>query len=140
MEGDVFFEGSALTRLLDHQGDVAAIDVFNETMTGSAVTLSEGGYVGEIRMNQESADLSIEPLYKTINLFRFGKDTLKEHLVPRLDALFASGGSNAYVEEVLARLIADGELRMKGALCDGLRWFEIDSAIDLGIAERIFRG
>ncbi|NEU99608.1 hypothetical protein [Bradyrhizobium uaiense] len=104
------------------------------------MTLSEGGYVREFRMNQGSADLSTEPLYKTINLFRFDKDTVKEHLVPRLVALFASGDNTTYVEEVLAWLITDGELRIKGALCDGLRWFEMDSAIDLGIAERIFSG
>ncbi|MCP3476659.1 phosphocholine cytidylyltransferase family protein [Bradyrhizobium sp. CCGUVB1N3] len=132
--GDVFFESSVFTRMLDHQGDVAAIDIFNETMTGSAVILSEGGYLREFRMNQGSVDLSTEPLYKSINLFRFGKSTLTENLVPRLDAHFASGGRTAYVEEVLAWLIADGELRIKGALCDGLRWSEIDSAIDLDTA------
>ncbi|WP_198031718.1 sugar phosphate nucleotidyltransferase [Bradyrhizobium sp. Ec3.3] len=139
LEGDVIFESSALSRLLDHEGDVAAIDIFDEMMTGSAVILSEDGYVREFRLNQSSADLSTEPLYKTINLFRFGKYTLKEHLVPRLDALFAAGGSKAYVEQVLACLIADGELRIKGALCDDLRWFEIDSTADLRVAERIFR-
>jgi NDP-sugar pyrophosphorylase family protein len=139
LEGDVFFEKSALARLLDHEGDVAALDVFDEMMSGSAVTLSDDGHVREFRMNQGSADLSTEPLYKTINLFRFGEDTLRDHLVPRLDSLFASGGSKAYVEQVLARLIADGELRIKGALCDDLRWFEIDSTVDLCVAERIFR-
>jgi NDP-sugar pyrophosphorylase family protein len=140
LEGDVFFERSALARLLDHEGDVAALDVFDEMMSGSAVTLSDDGHVREFRMNQSIADLSAEPLYKTINLFRFGKDTLREHLVPRLDHVFACGGSKAYVEQVLASLIADGELRIKAALCDDLRWFEIDSTADLCVAERIFRG
>jgi NDP-sugar pyrophosphorylase family protein len=140
LEGDVFFELSALARLLDHEGDVAALDVFDEMMSGSAVTLAEDGHVREFRMNQSIADLSAEPLYKTINLFRFSKHTLREHLVPRLDHLFASGGSKAYVEQVLASLIADRELTIKGVLCDDLRWFEIDSTADLCVAERIFRG
>jgi NDP-sugar pyrophosphorylase family protein len=139
LEGDVFFERSALARLLDHEGDVAALDVFDEMMTGSAVILSDDGHVREFRMNQSSADLSTQPLYKTINLFRFGADTLMDHLVPRLDGVFAAGGSKAYVEQVLAGLIADGELKIKGALCDDLRWFEIDSTADLCVAERIFR-
>lgn len=140
LEGDVFFEKSALTRLLDHEGNVAALDVFDEMMSGSAVILSDDGQVREFRMNQSSADPSAEPLYKTINLFRFGADTLRDHLVPRLDDLVASGGSKAYVEQVLAGLIADGGLRIKSALCDDLRWFEIDSTADLCVAERIFRG
>ncbi|MGY8668604.1 phosphocholine cytidylyltransferase family protein [Bradyrhizobium sp. UFLA05-109] len=139
LEGDVIFESSALSRLLDHEGDIAAVDVFDEMMTGSAVTLSEDDYVREFRLNQSSADLSKDPLYKTINLFRFGGDTLKDHLVSRLDALFASGGGTAYVEQVLAGLIADGKLRIRAAICDDLKWFEIDSAADLRIAERIFR-
>jgi NDP-sugar pyrophosphorylase family protein len=139
LEGDVFFEHSALARLLDHEGDVAALDVFDEMMTGSAVTLAADGHVREFRMNQSATDLSTEPLYKTINLFRFDTNTLRRHLVPRLDRIFASGGTKAYVEQVLASLIADGELKIKGALCDDLRWFEIDSTADLCVAERIFR-
>jgi NDP-sugar pyrophosphorylase family protein len=140
LEGDVFFEKSALIRLLDHEGNVAALDVFDEMMSGSAVVLSGDGQVREFRMNQSRADLSAEPLYKTINLFRFDADTLRDHLVPRLDDLVASGGGKAYVEQVLAGLIADGGLKIKGALCDDLRWFEIDSTADLCVAERIFRG
>lgn len=140
LEGDVFFEKSALGRLLDHEGNVAALDVFDEMMSGSAVVLSDDGQVREFRMNQSGANLSMEPLYKTINLFRFGADTLRDHLVPRLNDLVASGGSKAYVEQVLAGLIADGRLSIKGVLCDDLRWFEIDSTADLCVAERIFRG
>ncbi|MGV7215409.1 phosphocholine cytidylyltransferase family protein [Bradyrhizobium sp. UFLA05-112] len=139
LEGDVIFECSALSRLLEHEGDVAAVDIFDEMMTGSAVLLSEDDYVREFRLNQSNADLSTDLLYKTINLFRFGRNTLKEHLVSRLDALFASGGGTAFVEQVLAGLIADDKLRIKAALCDDLKWFEIDSTADLRMAERIFR-
>lgn len=39
----------------------------------------------------------MKPVYKIINLFRCGKDTLRVHLVPRLNDPYASGGSRAFV-------------------------------------------
>lgn len=138
LEGDVFFEERTLERVLESADDVAALDVFDETMTGSAVLLSTQGMVLAFRMNQTAAHLGAEPLYKTINIFRFNAQTLRETLVPALDELIAAGGTKAYVEQLLAGLVTDGRLELRGAVCRDARWFEIDSEMDLRIAERIF--
>jgi len=139
LEGDVFFEGAALARLLRDPGDTAAIDRFDELMSGTAAVVSDSGIVCDIRMNQTAGDPAAGPLYKTVNLFRFTARTLRRHLVPALDSVVASGECRTYVEELLATLVGDNRIRLRGALCDDLRWFEIDSTADLRIAERIFR-
>lgn len=138
LEGDVFFEQRTLDRVLETAGDVAALDVFDETMTGSAVLLSAQSTVRAFRMNQTAAHLGSEPLYKTVNIFRFSEPTLRQTLVPALDHLIASGGTKAYVEQLLAMLVTEGHLELRGAVCRDVRWFEIDSETDLRIAERIF--
>lgn len=139
LEGDVFFETRTLQNVLDSAGDVAALDVFDESMTGSAVLLSSQDMVRAFRMNQTAAHLGAEPLYKTINIFRFTSQTLRDSLVPALDELIYTGGTTAYIEQLLATLVTEGRIALRGAVCRGARWFEIDSETDLRIAERIFQ-
>jgi len=139
LEGDVFFEEAVLDRLVQSRhGDVAALAPFDETMTGSAVTLSADGFIQEVRMNQSVANLGREPLFKTINLFRFGAATLRDKIVPALDTAIIAGEHRAYVEQILKRLIDGSGLAVASAACDDLKWFEIDSEADLRMAEHIF--
>ncbi|MBV8651383.1 MAG: phosphocholine cytidylyltransferase family protein [Alphaproteobacteria bacterium] len=141
LEGDVFFEADALTRLVEAgHPDVAAVAPFDETMEGSAVTLSATGHVDRLRMRQTAADLETSPsrLFKTMNLFRFSAETLRRILVPALDELIGAGMVSAYTEQLLAALVEERGLKLAAARCDAVRWFEIDSAADLEIAERIF--
>ena len=142
LEGDVFFEETALWRL-NGQGadDVAAVAPFEETMSGSAVTLSPGGDIAEIRLKQSVLDLAEEEgprLFKTLNLFRFSGEALRRVVVPALDGLIASGAIDAYVEQLLARLLQRQDLQLTAARCDHLKWYEIDSEADLRVAETIF--
>ncbi|WP_109142725.1 phosphocholine cytidylyltransferase family protein, partial [Bradyrhizobium sp. SUTN9-2] len=79
LEGDVFFEESALGHLLDSGlSDVAAIVPFDESMEGSAVLLTESGMISQFRMRQTGANLTANgpQLFKTMNLFRFSSPTL----------------------------------------------------------------
>jgi NDP-sugar pyrophosphorylase family protein len=138
LEGDVFFEPELLQRVLDREGDVAAVDLFDETVTGSAAWVAPDGHVREFRMNQSRITIGDEPLYKTVNVCRFKAGTLQRILVPALDRMHAEGDHRCYVEQLLARLLASGSLTLRGAFCSGVRWFEIDSEADLRIAERMF--
>lgn len=138
LEGDVFFETRTLQNVLEAAGDVAALDIFDESMTGSAVLLSAHSMVRAFRMNQTAAHLGAELLYKTINIFRFTSQTLRDSLVPALDELIYAGGTKAYIEQLLATLVTEGRIALRGAVCRDARWFEIDNETDLRIAERIF--
>lgn len=140
LEGDVFFEKNTLKHLLDHDADdVAAIAPFDKTMEGTAVVLGGDGIIAEVRMKQTAANLIAGlPLFKTMNIFRFSAAALRHLVVPALDQIIGAGAATSYIEQILAHLIRDRGMRIVGARCDDLKWYEIDSEADLRIAEGIF--
>ncbi|WBL82740.1 phosphocholine cytidylyltransferase family protein [Bradyrhizobium xenonodulans] len=141
LEGDVFFEKDALGYLLLGEAtDTAAVAPFNELMEGSAVLLSDSGFISAFRMKQTAANVLADgpTLFKTMNLLRFSASTLRDRIVPALDDIITSGARRAYTEELLAYLVERRGLQLAAARCDDLRWYEIDSTEDLRIAERIF--
>jgi NDP-sugar pyrophosphorylase family protein len=139
LEGDVFFERAVLTRLLSsaHE-DVGGVAPLTAAMSGSAVTLSEGGVVQQILMNQSASDQHDVPRFKTMNLYRFTAATAREVLVPALDEAIRSGATKVYVEQILSGLVAAQILRLGAESCSDLKWFEIDNQSDLRLAEEIF--
>ncbi|WP_354133323.1 phosphocholine cytidylyltransferase family protein [Bradyrhizobium sp. RT9a] len=141
LEGDVFFEEDALRYLmLGEATDVAAVAPFDKLMEGSAVLLSDSGFISGVRMKQNAANLLEDGprLFKTMNLLRFSAPTLRSTIVPALDDIIGSGATQAYTEELLAYLVERRGLQLAAARCDDLRWYEIDSIDDLRIAESIF--
>ncbi|WP_439397634.1 phosphocholine cytidylyltransferase family protein [Bradyrhizobium sp. PMVTL-01] len=143
LEGDVFFEEEALRHLL-HSGptDVAAIVPFDESMEGSAVLLTDSGLISQFRMRQTGANLTPDgpQLFKTMNLLRLSAPTLNATIVPALNQIIGSGVTQAYIEELLSHLIERRGLQLATTRCDHVRWYEIDTAEDLQVAERLFRG
>ncbi|MBM0105963.1 phosphocholine cytidylyltransferase family protein [Steroidobacter sp. S1-65] len=139
LEGDVFFERAVLTRLLrSEHPDAGAVAPMSPLLTGSAATLDERGRARELRLNQKMSDALVEPLYKTINIYRFTAETLQSQLLPELDRTIVGGAHGAYVEQILSALIRPQGLQLGAVDCGDLNWFEIDSVEDLRIAERIF--
>lgn len=141
LEGDVFFELDALRYLdMEEAENVAAVAPFDRSMEGSAVVLTENGYIAEVRMKQTAANLidGSPRLFKTMNLIRFSGNDLRETIVPRLDDLIGSGAVNSYIEELLSDLVQKKALWIGAARCDDVRWYEIDNEDDLRIAEAMF--
>ncbi|AMA61554.1 phosphocholine cytidylyltransferase family protein [Bradyrhizobium sp. CCGE-LA001] len=143
LEGDVFFEEDALRYLVGCGGaDVAAVVPFDDSMQGSAVLLSDSGFITGFRLHQSASNLVEHgpTLFKAMNLLRLSAPTLKNSIVPALDDIIVAGARQTYTEEFFGYLIEKRDLRLSAARCDGLSWYEIDNAEDLQIAERIFRG
>jgi NDP-sugar pyrophosphorylase family protein len=139
LEGDVFFERAVLTRMIaSPHPDVCAVAPLTPEISGSAVTLGESGRVSQILMNQTADDRRDLPLLKTMNLYRFSAATLRDTLVPALDAAIVRGEVRSYVEQVLSQLFQRRELSLGAVVCGDLNWFEIDNQNDLRIAESIF--
>lgn len=141
LEGDVFFEEEALRALgRCPSPNAAAVAPFDNSMEGSAVLISDEGFVSEVRLKQNASSLVAggPHLFKTMNLLRFSATTLRGVIVPVLSDLIGSGATKAYTEELLGHLITRHGLQLAAVRCDELRWYEIDSTDDLRIAESIF--
>ncbi len=120
--------------------DAAAVAPFDELMQGSAVLLSDLGFISEFRLKQTAKNLigNGPPLYKTMNLLRLSASTLRAEVVPTLDDMIRAGATKAYTEELLSYLVEIQGLQFAAVRCDHLRWYEIDDVEDLRAAERIF--
>ncbi len=143
LEGDIIFERAVLERLIsDPARDAAAVAAFDHHMQGSAVLLNGERRIVELRTGRTAVDICANGpvLFKTINLFRFDQATLRDRLVPGLDAQHSIGRNNLYVEQVLQQLIEEGGFDLTAVRCDDLKWYEIDSPADLMIAEAVFGG
>lgn len=93
LEGDVFFEPDALRCLtLGDADNVAAVAPFSPAMEGSAVVLTNNGYIADVRMKQTAANLNdgSPPLFKTMNLIRFSGG-LRRTIVPHLNDTINAG-------------------------------------------------
>ncbi|TNM65351.1 phosphocholine cytidylyltransferase family protein [Aliirhizobium smilacinae] len=141
LEGDVFFEKDVLCYINRGEApNVAAVAPFTSTMEGSAVVLTETGYIAEVRMKQTAENLSdgSPPLFKTMNLLRLGGRDLRHLIVPHLSEMINAGAVKSYTEELLSNLIRLSGLQIAAARCDDLKWCEIDNEADLNLAEAIF--
>lgn len=78
LKGDIFFEEEALRYLLlGPAADMVAIVPFDELMEGSAVLLSDSGFISAFRMKQTAANVAADGLrlFKAMNLLRFSTST-----------------------------------------------------------------
>ncbi|KYK43213.1 hypothetical protein A1D31_38385 [Bradyrhizobium liaoningense] len=111
LEGDVFFEENVLRQLIIREApDAAAVVAFHELMRGSAVLLSDLGFISEFRLKQTARHLIADrpPLYKTMNLLRLSASTLRTEVIPVLDDMIKAGATQAYTEELFSDLVEKG--------------------------------
>lgn len=80
----------------------------------------------------------IDKYYKTVNIYKFSKNFSKNIYVPFLEAYCKSLGNNEYYEQVLKVIALLNSSDLKGLPLNGEKWYEIDDAKDLNIAETIF--
>lgn len=80
----------------------------------------------------------IDDYYKTVNIYKFSKEFLRNSYVPFLEAYSKALGNNEYYEQVLRVITLLERCELKGLPLEGERWYEIDDIQDLDIAETIF--
>ena len=80
----------------------------------------------------------IDDYYKTVNIYKFSKEFLRNSYVPFLEAYSKALGNNEYYEQVLRVITLLERCELKGLPLEGERWYEIDDIQDLDIAETNF--
>lgn len=139
LESDLIFEESVLRRLIDHPyPSLALVARYESWMDGTVVTLDEEdaitGFIGKKDFDFDKTD----SYYKTVNIYKFGKDFSASHYVPFLEAYCKALGHNEYYEQVLKVIAHLDKPVIKAARLEGERWYEIDDQQDLDIAESLF--
>jgi choline kinase len=116
---------------------VAAVAPYEPWMDGTVTALNADGFVSRL-LPKGVYDPAQAHYYKTVNLYRLGRDFSEAELVPELRAHLRRAGAHGYYEEVLGALIADGRARVRAMVVDRLPWYEIDTPQDLRAAELLF--
>jgi len=139
LESDLIYEDQALLRIVNNPyPSLALVAKYESWMDGTVVTLDEEnnltGFIGKTQYDYNE----IDNYYKTVNIYKFGKQFSVTHYVPFLEAYIKAQGNNAYYEQVLNIISHLDKPDIKAEVLGGEVWYEIDDAQDLDIAETLF--
>lgn len=139
LEGDVFFDGRLLPRLVDDpRGSVMAVAGYKREMSGTVVRADGSGRVVElVDASGQSRDFDYADALKTVNIHLLRREFL-DQFVPALDEHVRAGRVTDYYEIVMRPLIEHGTPAIFAVRCDDLPWYEIDNRDDWLSAEYLF--
>lgn len=138
LESDLIFEPSIIGDLVRcPDKDVVVVAKYQQWMDGT-VTLLKNGYVAEFVEKKDFNFDAIDSYYKTVNIYKFSKEFSSQYYIPFLDAYITAYGKNKYYELVLKALSHLSSSGLKALELQNQKWYEIDDAQDLNIAETMF--
>ena len=138
-ESDLIFEDAVVDKLLDDPyPSLALVAKFESWMDGTVVTLDEEDNIRQFIPGKKFSYRHAEEYYKTVNIYKFGKEFSRNYYVPFLSAYSSALGRNEYYEQVLRVITMLDKPEIKALQLDGEAWYEIDDVQDLDIAESIF--
>lgn len=138
-ESDLIFEESVIDALLDDPREsLALVDKYESWMDGTCVKLNEHDEIEAFIPGKKFDFAERESYFKTVNIYKFGKQFSAKHYVPFLDAYRSAMGENEYYEQVLRVITMLDDCEIKGKRLTGQLWYEIDDIQDLDIATSMF--
>ncbi len=139
LESDLIVEDSVIDVLLDDpRANLALVDKYESWMDGTCLKISKEDYILDFISGSKFKFSETGDYYKTVNIYKFSKCFSQNQYVPFLEAYCKALGNNEYYEQVL-KVIAmlDGSMIQSKKL-SGQKWYEIDDAQDLDIANSLF--
>ena len=138
-ESDLIFEDEIITQLLDDPRDtLALVDKYESWMDGTCIKLDNEDHITAFIPNKAFKFKEIKDYYKTVNIYKFGKEFSQKYYVPFLNAYARALGNNEYYEQVLRVITMLDVPVIQAKRLSGQRWYEIDDIQDLDIASSIF--
>lgn len=138
-ESDLILEDSIIETLLsDPRDTLALVDKYEAWMDGTCVKLSDEDRIEAFVPKKSFNYDDIDKYYKTVNVYKFGKDFSRKCYVPFLEAYQTALGENEYYEQVLRIITMLDEPEIRAKRLQGQLWYEIDDIQDLDIATSMF--
>lgn len=138
-ESDIIFEDSVLDSLLeDPRETLALVDKYQSWMDGTCIKLDEDDNIVDFISGRNFDFNNTVGCYKTVNIYKFSRRFSENYYIPFLDAYQKALGENEYYEQVLKVITMLDSSEIKGKRLNNQKWYEIDDAQDLDIAEVLF--
>ncbi len=139
IESDLIFDDRLLDKLVSNPyPNLALVDKYETWMDGTMVKLDDDNNIVNFVPKKAFRYEEVGSYYKTVNIYKFSRDFLKNSYVPFLEAYTKALGNNEYYEQVLRVITLLDKCDLKALPLDGEKWYEIDDIQDLDIAETIF--
>ena len=133
IESDLVFDPSLLTEML--YPDRIAIAKMQPWLNGSTVTINASNTINAFQSDTDSDSNGTR--YKTVNIYSLS--VASWHLIiGKLNQFILAGKVNDYYEKVFSQLVIEGSLSLEAVFFDHKPWYEIDTAEDLALAEKLF--
>ncbi len=140
LECDLWYKKELIDKLLDSDGDISILaSPFNkDTMDGTVIRIDDGKVTELILGKWQDEAFDYSHTLKTVNMYRFSKDFIKDKYMPLIRWYVENVSENDYYEKVLCSLIYLNEFDITAVEVPESMWCEIDDADDLKRAETYF--
>jgi histidinol-phosphate/aromatic aminotransferase/cobyric acid decarboxylase-like protein/choline kinase len=139
LESDLIFEKRIIKELLDNpEPTLAVLAPYEPWMDGTVAQISEDNIITNFIPRKYFNYAEKESYYKTVNIYKFSGDFLRNCYLPFLEAYSQAMGNNEYYEQVLRVIATLEKNELKAMVLSDHRWYEIDDVQDKDIAETIF--
>lgn len=139
IESDLILSDRLFGMLMENPyPNLALVAKYETWMDGTMVRIDADNNIVNF-ISKDAFDYNdVASYYKTVNIYKFSKQFLKEKYVPFLDAYTKSVGLNEYYENVLRIISLLSGHELKALPIGHEKWYEIDDKQDLDIAEALF--
>jgi histidinol-phosphate/aromatic aminotransferase/cobyric acid decarboxylase-like protein/choline kinase len=138
-ESDLILEDSVIRQVVNSgYKDLAVVAKYQNWMEGTAIILNEHGFVIDMIPKKYIDHSKNVDYYKTVNIYRFSREFSEKIYVPFLEAYCKAVGHNEYYEQVLRIVSILEDKTLRALILNREKWYEIDDANDLSIAETLF--
>ena len=139
IECDLIFSDRLFPMIVSNPNpNVALVAKYEPWMDGTMVRIDSDNNIVSFVPRKAFNYAEVDHYYKTVNIYKFSKDFLRQVYVPFLTAYSKVMGNNDYYEQVLRVVTSLDRVEMKALDIGDERWYEIDDAQDLDIASAIF--
>lgn len=139
LESDLIYDESIIKKLVDSRYVNAAIVAKHEDwMDGTVVTTDDDNNIIEFIEKSDFDYNNVDNYYKTVNIYKFSKEYMKNFYLPFLEAYITAYGKNDYYELVLKVISSIPKSGLKVFKLTNEVWYEIDDCQDLDIATLLF--
>ncbi len=139
LESDLIWSDELLKLAVESPDEnVALVAKYQTWMDGTMVRIDKDNNILHFVPKKDFDYSEVDHYYKTVNVYRFGKEFSRNHYLPFLEAYIKVMGQNEYYEQVLRVLTLIDNENIKALPIGDIPWYEIDDVQDLRIAETIF--
>lgn len=139
LESDLVYDKGLIRAMVEDPAEnLVAVAKYEHWMDGTVTTLDEDGAIHEFIEKKHFHFSDAASYYKTVNIYKFSKEFSRSQYIPFLEAYITAYGKNQYYELVLKALAHLSHAKLKAYVLEHVRWYEIDDAQDLDIANTLF--